>query len=97
MDPQSHLSRDKRLRYRLWSILHRLQGFETRFALKVAITTSLLSVPAWLDQSRGWWNFNESWWAVATVWVRNINLCFWHSLTTFPHFAGSGSFTEDRY
>jgi hypothetical protein len=74
MDPQSHLSRDKRLRYRLWSILHRLQGFETRFALKVAITTSLLSVPAWLDQSRGWWDFNESWWAVATVWVRILIL-----------------------
>lgn len=66
---KSMASREKRLRYRLWMILHRLQGFETRFALKVAVVTSLLSVPAWLGQSRGWWNNNESWWAVITVWV----------------------------
>ncbi|KAG4440903.1 hypothetical protein IFR05_003593 [Cadophora sp. M221] len=65
----SKQSKKKRFRYRLWEALHRLQGFETRFALKVAITTSLLSVPAWLDQSRGWWNQNESWWAVVVVWV----------------------------
>jgi hypothetical protein len=62
-------SREKRLRYRLWMMLHRLQGFETRFALKVAIVTSLLSVPAWLSESRGWWNLNESWWAVISVWM----------------------------
>lgn len=59
----------KRVRYKLWSVLHRLQGFETRFALKVVIVTSLLSIPAWLDQSRGWWNQNESWWGVVLVWV----------------------------
>ena len=69
LDRKSNVSRETRLRYRLWAILHRLQGFETRFALKVAITTSLLSVPAWLSQSRGWWNNNESWWAVVVVWV----------------------------
>ncbi|CZT43096.1 probable BRE4 Protein involved in endocytosis [Rhynchosporium secalis] len=65
----SKYSKQKRFRYRLWETLHRLQGFETRFALKVVITTSLLSVPAWLEQSRGWWNQNESWWAVVVVWV----------------------------
>ena len=69
MSKTSHASKKKKFRYRLWIILHRLQGFETRFALKVAITTSLLSVPAWLNQSRGWWNENESWWAVVTVWI----------------------------
>jgi hypothetical protein len=69
MSRSSHASKKKKFRYRLWMVLHRLQGFETRFALKVAITTSLLSIPAWLDQSRGWWNENESWWAVITVWV----------------------------
>jgi hypothetical protein len=69
LNRNSNVSREKRLRYRLWSILHRLQGFETRFALKVAITTSLLSVPAWLSQSRGWWNDNESWWAVVVLWI----------------------------
>ena len=66
---KSNIPRETRLRYKSWSVLHRLQGFETRFALKVAITTSLLSVPAWLSQSRGWWNTNEIWWAVVIVWV----------------------------
>ena len=61
---ESKKSKKKRFRYRLWEVLHRLQGFETRFALKVAITTSLLSVPAWLEQSRVWWSQNEIWWAV---------------------------------
>lgn len=59
----------KTLRYRLWSILHRLQGFETRFALKVAIVTSLLSVPAWLEQSSSWFNRYQSWWAIVVVWL----------------------------
>lgn len=62
-------SREKRLRYKLWLILHRLQGFETRFALKVVVVTALLSVPAWLKQSRGWWNANDSWWCVISVWI----------------------------
>ena len=56
-------------RYRAWEVLHRLQGFELRFAFKVTVVTTLLSVPAWLPQSRGWWNDNESWWTVVTVWV----------------------------
>ena len=56
-------------RYRLWEVLHRLQGFESRFAFKVTLLTTLLAIPAWLPQSRGWWNENESWWAVVTVWV----------------------------
>jgi hypothetical protein len=59
----------KTLRYRLWSILHRLQGFETRFALKVAIVTSLLSVPAWLEQSSGWFSRYQAWWAVVMGWL----------------------------
>lgn len=59
----------RRLRYRIWVALHRLQGFESRFAFKVVVVTTLLSVPAWLDQSRGWWNDNEIWWAVVTVWL----------------------------
>jgi hypothetical protein len=59
----------KTLRYRLWVALHRLQGFETRFALKVIIVTSLLSVPAWLDQSRNWYNDYQSWWAVVMGWL----------------------------
>ena len=53
----------------LWRFLHRLQGFESRFAFKVALVTTLLSIPAWLQQSRGWWNQSESWWAVVAVWM----------------------------
>ena len=57
------------LRFRVWSILHRLQGFESRFAFKVTLVTTLISIPAWLIQSRDWWNVNESWWAVVVVWI----------------------------
>lgn len=56
-------------RYRLWEVLHRLQGFESRFAFKVCLVTTLISIPAWLPQSRDWWNNNESWWAVVAVWA----------------------------
>lgn len=56
-------------RYLVWQFLHRLQGFESRFAFKVALITTLLSIPAWLQQSRGWWNESETWWAIVTVWM----------------------------
>ncbi len=69
MNRDSKATKTQRFRYRLWVILHRLQGFETRFALKVALITSLLAIPAWLNQSRDWWNENESWWVVVMVWV----------------------------
>ena len=69
MNLDSKASKQQRIRYRIWLVLHRLQGFETRFALKVAVTTSLLSIPAWLSSSQGWWNQNESWWAVVMVWI----------------------------
>lgn len=62
-------SEQKTLRYKLWELLHRLQGFEARFALKVVLVTTLLSVPAWLEQSREWWNDFELWWTVVTVWL----------------------------
>ena len=57
------------LRYQLWSLLHRLQGFESRFMVKVTVLTTLLSIPSWLPQSKEWWNNNHSWWAVATIWI----------------------------
>ena len=65
----SNVPRMSRYRYRLWELIHRLQGFESRFAFKVTLVTTLLSVPAWLPQSRGWWNEHESWWAVISVWT----------------------------
>lgn len=58
-----------KFRFGIWKFLHNLQGFESRFAFKVALITTLVSVPAWLVQSRGWWNTHESWWAVVTVWL----------------------------
>lgn len=58
-----------RFRYELWKVMHRLQGFESRFALKVTAATVLISIPAWLPQSSDWWNSHESWWAVVTVWA----------------------------
>lgn len=64
-----NVSSTTRFRYQLWEALHRLQGFESRFAFKVTLVTTLVSIPAWLNQSRGWWNDSESWWAVVTVWV----------------------------
>lgn len=57
------------LRYKIWAALHRLQGFESRFALKVTTLTVLLSIPAWLPQSRDWYNTNEIWLSVVTVWI----------------------------
>ncbi|KAI9794686.1 MAG: hypothetical protein M1833_007402 [Piccolia ochrophora] len=56
-------------RYRIWKVLHKLQGFEARFAFKVTLCVALLAIPAWLPQSRGWWNENETWWIVVTVWI----------------------------
>ncbi|KAI5866130.1 hypothetical protein GGS23DRAFT_555684 [Durotheca rogersii] len=58
-----------RLRHRIWGILHRLQGFETRFGLKTAAITSLLSIPAWLPRDHVWWDTNEVWWAVVMAWL----------------------------
>ena len=62
-------SKTQSIRYKLWTTLHRLQGFESRFAFKLTLVATLLSIPAWLPQSRGWWNANEVWWTVVTVWL----------------------------
>ncbi|KAI1768640.1 hypothetical protein GGR53DRAFT_477848 [Hypoxylon sp. FL1150] len=57
------------IRHEIWGILHRLQGFETRFGLKTAAITSLLSIPAWLSYNHGWWDSYEVWWAVVMAWL----------------------------
>lgn len=62
-------SKQRTFRFRLWKIVKRLEGFEMKYAVKCAIVTSLLSIPAWLPQSNGWWNRYESWWTVVMVWV----------------------------
>lgn len=53
----------------MWRVLHRLQGFESKYALKACLVTSLLSVPSYLEQSKWWWDRYEGWWAVAMCWV----------------------------
>ncbi|KAF7560596.1 hypothetical protein G7046_g3567 [Stylonectria norvegica] len=60
--------RDK-LGYKTWKIMHRLQGFESRYAFKVALLTSMLSIPAWLPDDSDWWNRYEAWWAVCMGWI----------------------------
>ena len=55
-------------RYHVWRAIHRMQGFETRFAIKLAVVISFLSFPAWLNRSTGWYKENESWWAVIGAW-----------------------------
>ena len=63
------LLKQSTFRHRLWEIAHGLQGFEMRFALKTVIVTSCLSIPAWLNQSRDWWNLYGGWWAVVMAWI----------------------------
>ncbi|KAH8884678.1 hypothetical protein GQ53DRAFT_829632 [Thozetella sp. PMI_491] len=67
-DGRPLLKRSK-VRHSIWKVAHHLQGFEMRFALKTAIVTSLLALPAWLDNSRMWWKEYEAWWAVAMAWL----------------------------
>ncbi|CAM1506421.1 Fc.00g060620.m01.CDS01 [Cosmosporella sp. VM-42] len=68
MGSEPATKRDK-LGHKVWMVLHRLQGFESRYALKVAILTSLLSIPAWLIGGTDWWNHYEAWWAVCMGWI----------------------------
>ncbi|KAJ2964935.1 hypothetical protein NQ176_g10756 [Zarea fungicola] len=58
-----------KLRYQIWQGLYKLQGFESKYAFKACLVTSLLSVPSYLDQSKWWWNRYEVWWAVAMSWI----------------------------
>lgn len=62
-------SKSKDISYKVWRVLHRLQGFESRYALKVCLVTSLLAVPSYLHQSKWWWDEYEAWWAVAMSWI----------------------------
>lgn len=54
--------------YKVWRVLRQLQGFESRYALKVVLVTSLLSVPSYLD-GRDWWDQYDAWWAVSVSWI----------------------------
>ncbi|KAI0403290.1 hypothetical protein F4802DRAFT_608175 [Xylaria palmicola] len=58
-----------RFRRRIWTLLHRLQGFETRFGLKTALVTSLLALPAYLANTHPWWDRYGGWWGVVMGWL----------------------------
>ncbi|OAA46477.1 Brefeldin A-sensitivity protein 4 [Beauveria brongniartii RCEF 3172] len=56
-------------RYKIWRGLYRLQGYESKYALKACLVTCLLAVPSYLEQSKWWWDQYQAWWAVAMSWV----------------------------
>ncbi|KAJ9151173.1 Brefeldin A-sensitivity 4 protein [Pleurostoma richardsiae] len=68
MDEEPRSGQEK-FRYKAWKVLHSLQGYETKYSFKCVLVVILLSVPAWLSQSRDWWNRYESWWSVVMAWV----------------------------
>ncbi|KAJ2988847.1 hypothetical protein NUW58_g3765 [Xylaria curta] len=61
--------RQRSSRHKVWALLHRMQGFETRFGLKTALATSLLALPAYLTRSHSWWDRYEGWWGVVMGWL----------------------------
>jgi len=63
------ISTQRKLRYKIWRTLYYLQGFESKYAFKVCLVTSLLSVPAYLTRTHTWWNEYEVWWAAAMSWT----------------------------
>lgn len=67
MDFPSESRTGKSIGYKIWRVLHRLQGSESRYALKVCLVTSLLAVPSYLD-GHAWWDRYQVWWAVAISW-----------------------------
>ncbi|TWU73050.1 hypothetical protein ED733_002602 [Metarhizium rileyi] len=72
MDPDADIapaSRKRKLRYKIWKALYRLQGLESRYAFKVCLVTSLLSVPSYLPDSHTWWNQYGAWWVVVVSWA----------------------------
>lgn len=62
-------SKKSELGYKTWRVLRHLQGFEGRYAFKVCLATSLLSVPSYLLGSKDWWDRYEAWWAVSLAWI----------------------------
>lgn len=55
------LDNRNKLRYKLWKIAHRLQGYESRFAVRTSITVTTLCIPGWIRSSSGWYNNYNLW------------------------------------
>lgn len=68
-DTTASPAKTSRARYKVWRVLKRLQGFESRYAFKVCLVTTLLAIPAYLVRDRGWWEDYECWWAVSISWL----------------------------
>ncbi|KAL9477303.1 hypothetical protein ACSS6W_007144 [Trichoderma asperelloides] len=66
--PDMDVKKNK-LSYRIWKILHLMQGYESRYAFKVVLVTSLLAVPSYLSWDKVWWDEYEAWWAVTMSWL----------------------------
>lgn len=49
------------VRYSLWTLVHRMQKYETRFALKASIAIVLVCIPAWLDYTSTWYARHHLW------------------------------------
>ncbi|KAH0526590.1 hypothetical protein TsFJ059_009891 [Trichoderma semiorbis] len=57
------------LSYKIWQVLHLLQGYESRYAFKTVVVTSLLAIPSYLSWDKVWWDEYEAWWAVTMSWL----------------------------
>ncbi|EXA00458.1 hypothetical protein FOWG_00678 [Fusarium oxysporum f. sp. lycopersici MN25] len=64
--PASHKDR---LGYKLWKLMRRGQGFETKYAIKVVILLSALSLPCCFESTFSWRTPYDAWWAVAMGWI----------------------------
>ncbi|KAF5704338.1 BRE4-like protein [Fusarium globosum] len=58
-----------RLSYKLWKLLRRCQGFETKYATKVVLLLSALSLPCCFESAYFWRTLYDAWWAVAVGWI----------------------------
>jgi hypothetical protein len=56
-------------RYRLWEFLHVLQGEETRFSVRSAVSVGLLCLPGWLKSNYKWYNVYDAWLAPLMVFL----------------------------
>lgn len=68
-DNNGKLSDAQGVRYSVWLTMHRLQDYEARFAIKSSITTAILSIPAWIPDSNGWYQQYDVWLSVLIAYL----------------------------